>query len=258
MHLLQPTRILFMENLLSIGQVRDKAEREDLRLEVEEECRESGGLSAVVVPEPPAWVANEEPCPVFARFEDEASCKKVKEIMNGRAFENNTVTAKYISDDLWHRVQEGEWVDHRVVIDNPTAPGQQLQNPGAVNHYPNLLPQALAGAGYAVSSAVPAASSSGVTGHVLRISNLPKTIAKHDIVKFLTGCTIGEGHVRLEKNPVGEMTGVAFVDCPSAESVARGLALDRTQLDTNGPFVYVQSSSIEERNSVTNGGCRLV
>jgi hypothetical protein len=258
MHVLQPTRILFMENLLSIGQVRDKDEREDLRVEVEEECRGNSGLQAVMVPEPPAWVANEEPCPVFVRFEDEASCKTVKEIMNGRAFEANTVTAKYISDDLWHRVQEGEWVDHRVVIDNPTAPGQQMQNPGAVNHYPNLLPQALAGAGYAVSSAMPATAQTGATGHVLRISNLPTSIAKHDIVKFLAGCTIGEGHVRLEKNVEGELTGVAFVDCPSAESVARGLALDRTQLDVTGPFVYVLSSSIEERNSVTNGGYRLV
>lgn len=191
----QPTRTLFMENLLSIGQVRIRTELEDLRVEVEAECREAGGVEAVVIPEPPAWVANEEPCPAFVRFVDEASCKVVKEMMNGRAFESNTVTAKFISDDLWQRVQDGEWVDHRVVIDNPTGANPAMQNPGAVNHYPNLLPQALVGAGYAVAN--PVAGSAGVPkgtggGYVIRISNLPPTTAKHDIVTFLEGCNIGE------------------------------------------------------------------
>jgi hypothetical protein len=84
-------------------------------------CRVScRGLVSVVVPEPPPWVANEEPAPVFVRFESEETCKKAKEAMNGRTFEANTVTAKYISDDLWQRVKGGEWVDHKFVIDNPT------------------------------------------------------------------------------------------------------------------------------------------
>lgn len=78
------------------------------------------GLVSVVVPEPPPWVANEEPAPVFVRFDSEAACVKVKEAMNGRTFEANTVTAKYISDELWQRVKGGEWVDHKFVIDNPT------------------------------------------------------------------------------------------------------------------------------------------
>lgn len=78
------------------------------------------GLVAVVVPEPPPWVANEEPAPVFVRFDSEAACLKAKEAMNGRTFEANTVTAKFISDELWQRVKGGEWVDHKFVIDNPT------------------------------------------------------------------------------------------------------------------------------------------
>ena len=90
---MQPTLTLFMENLLAVGQVREAADREDLREEVEEECRATGGVVAIVVPEPPLWVPNEEPAPVFARFETEAACEAAKAVMNGRTFESNTVTA---------------------------------------------------------------------------------------------------------------------------------------------------------------------
>lgn len=117
----QPTLTLFMENLLAVGQVRDAADREDLREEVQEECSATGGVAAVVVPEPPLWVPNEEPAPVFARFESEAACEAAKATMNGRTFEANTVTAKFISDDLWNKMRGGEWVDHKFVIDNPNA-----------------------------------------------------------------------------------------------------------------------------------------
>lgn len=117
----QPTVTLFMENLLSVGQVRDAADREDMRQEVEEECAATGSPAVVVVPEPPLWVPNEEPAPVFARFESEAACEAAKAAMNGRTFEANTVTAKFISDELWNKMRAGEWVDHKYVIDNPNA-----------------------------------------------------------------------------------------------------------------------------------------
>lgn len=77
-------------------------------------------------------------------------------------------------------------------------------------------------------------------------------------VQFLEGCTIGEGHVRLVKDPNGQFTGEAFIDCPSAESVARGMVLDRTAMGDSGVFVSVVSSSVEDRNSLMQGGCTLV
>jgi hypothetical protein len=250
-----------MENLLAIGQIRVKDELEGLRAEVEAECAAAGLYKAVIVPEPPLWVANEEPCPVFVRFHDAEACKKVKEIMNGRQFELNTVTAKFIGEELWDRVAQGEWVDHKLIIDNPTGPAQ-MNNPGAVNHYPNLLPQALTGAGYAVAGQHGAAPggqpAQGASGYVVRMSKLPKDVAKFDIVRFLEGCQVGEGHVRLVKNPDGEMNGEAFVDCPSAESVARACAFDRTQMGASGVFVSVVNSSVEERNAITNEGLKLV
>lgn len=256
---MQPTRTLFMENLLAIGQIRIKDELADLRIEVEAECRDVGGVERVIIPEAPNWVANEEPCPVFVRFVDEESCAKVKAVMNGRQFEANTVTAKFIGDDLWDRVVQGEWVDHKIIIDAPTAPGGPMQSTGGVNHYPNLLPQALVGAGYAVANPVPGAppaTASASAGHVVKIAKLPKTVAKHDLVQFLEGCTIGEGHVRLVKDAQGDFTGEAFIDCPSAESVARACTRDRTQFE--GVFVSVESSSIEARNRITNDGLQLV
>lgn len=77
-------------------------------------------------------------------------------------------------------------------------------------------------------------------------------------MQFLEGCTIGEGHVRLVKSREGALTGDAFVDCPSAESVARGMALDRSKFGDGGPFVFVQSSSVEERNKLAIDGFTLV
>jgi hypothetical protein len=251
----QPTLTLFMENLLSVGQVRIDDDRLDLQLEVDEECRAVGGLDEVIVPAPPLWVANEEPCPIFCHFVDEESCKKAKEAMNGRQFESNTLTAKFINDDLWRRVKGGEWVDHKLIIDNPNQMGAPMPPPGNSTLYPNLLPQALMGAGYASGSTGPGASGGG---YVMRISNLPPAAAKYDIVRFLDGCTIGEGHVRLVKNADGSMTGEAYIDCPSAESLARGIALDRTPFLETGTFVSVQSSGVEERNKVTSDGLHLV
>ena len=75
-------------------------------------------------------------------------------------------------------------------------------------------------------------------------------------VQFLEGCTIGEGHVRLVKDARGELAREAFIDCPSAESVARGMALDRTAMA--GVYVNVVSSSIEDRNSLMQEGFTLV
>lgn len=77
-------------------------------------------------------------------------------------------------------------------------------------------------------------------------------------MQFLEGCTIGEGHVRLVKARGGGLTGEAYVDCPSAESVARGMALDRSKFGDDGPFVFVQSSSVEERNKISLDGFTLV
>lgn len=60
---------------------------------------------------------------------------------------------------------------------------------GATTHYPNLLPAALVGAGYAVSSAVPGSAAAAMSntassaGYVLKIQNLPEGTAKYDIVK---------------------------------------------------------------------------
>jgi hypothetical protein len=79
-----------------------------------------------------------------------------------------------------------------------------------------------------------------------------------DVLQFLEGCTIGEGHVRLVKDSAGELTNQAFIDCPSAESVARGMALDRTPMGETGVFVSVQSSSIEDRNKLMQDGYTLV
>lgn len=75
-------------------------------------------------------------------------------------------------------------------------------------------------------------------------------------VQFLEGCTIGEGHVRLVKDSTGALTREAFIDCPSAESVARGMALDRMAMA--GVYVNVLSSSVEERNSLMQEGFVLV
>eukprot|EP00892_Ulva_mutabilis_P012560 jgi/Ulvmu1/9677/UM055_0015.1 len=263
----KPTLTLFMENLLSVGQVREQVDRDELREEVEEECAATGGVVACVVPEPPLWVPNEEPAPCFVRFESEALCEAAKAAMNGRTFEANTVTAKFISDDLWEKMRGGEWVDHKYVIDNPNSGSAAMGQvgSGATTHYPNLLPAALVGAGYAVSSAVPGAAaanamsnSASSAGYVLRIQNLPEGTAKFDIVNFLEGCTIGEGHVRLVKSRDGALTGEAFVDCPSAESVARGMARDRSQFGDSGKFVYVHSSSVEDRNKLAIDGFTLV
>lgn len=252
----QPTRTLFMENLLAIGETRVEADRLDLQLEVDEECRACGGLEEVIVPAPPLWVANEEPAPVFCRFADEAACAAAKAAMNGRQFENNTVTAKFISDEMWDKVKGGEWVDHKLIIDNPNQMGgPPLAPPGQSVLYPNLLPQALMGAGYVSGSAGPGASGGG---YVMRIFNLPRSVAKHDIVTFLDGCNVGEGHVRLVRDSADEPTGEAYIDCPNAESLARGIALDRSPFLATNVFVSVQSSSFEERNKVTTSGHHLV
>ena len=247
-----------MENLLSIGQVRQPEDKADLQAELTEELGAAGGAEALIIPDPPQWVPNEEPSPVFIRFQTEEACQKVKEIMNGRQYDQNTVIAKYITDDLWERLQQGEWVDHKLVIDNPH--GSAPVQPSTVNHYPNLLPQALHGAGYAVagSANMGGTPGSGGAGYVVRLSKLPPNCSKWDIVQFLQGCQIGEGHVRLEKNGDGELTGRAFIECPGAESVARACAYDRTQMGETGVFVSVVASTTEERNQVAEQGLRLV
>lgn len=274
-----PTLTLFLENLLPVAQIRTAEDREDLRIEVEEECAACQSLERVVVPEPPLWVPGEEPVPVFVRFGTTEGCRKAKEMMNGRSFfpdgveagvGASTVTAKFISDDLWARVVGGEWVDHKMVCAPPVPVAMSgmtslpnilpaVVNPASVNQFPNLLPAALMGAGgYGGTGAGATGAALPTSGYLIQINDLPPNTTKYDIVQFLVGCNLGEGHVRLLRAPGGEHTGKAYVDCPTAESMARAIAMDRRQMGDTGAFIKIASATVEERSKTLTGGYQLV
>lgn len=104
------TTVVQLENLLNCAAIRDERERKELYEDVQSEAVKCGAVVGIVIPVPPAYIPEKEPCRVLIQFAGTAEAKACKEMMDGRRFDDNTVKATYVTEVDFNRARMGEWV----------------------------------------------------------------------------------------------------------------------------------------------------
>lgn len=103
------TRVLLLQNMLKAHQMWDEDERRDLLEDVQEESGKYGRLQGIAVPRPPPGTPQDVPNRVFLIFEAPDEARKAKDVFDGRSFDGNSITAKFVAEEDFERAQRGEW-----------------------------------------------------------------------------------------------------------------------------------------------------
>ena len=107
------TTFLCVENMVPLETLHELEAREDVELDVREECEKYGTvLEILVVPPPlPATVgANEQRASrVFVSFGDEDAAGKARRMLHHRTFDDNVVTATFVGRGVYEAATRGEW-----------------------------------------------------------------------------------------------------------------------------------------------------
>eukprot|EP00193_Tetraselmis_chui_P009847 CAMPEP_0177779310 /NCGR_PEP_ID=MMETSP0491_2-20121128/16507_1 /TAXON_ID=63592 /ORGANISM="Tetraselmis chuii, Strain PLY429" /LENGTH=346 /DNA_ID=CAMNT_0019298817 /DNA_START=897 /DNA_END=1937 /DNA_ORIENTATION=+ len=124
-----PTCVLLLENLVPVKDLRDPAERQDLCDDVKEECNKDGRVVlGITCPVPPDATLDSAGGRVYVKFGAPEQAKSAYALMNGRQFDGNKVTAKYLSDEQFTLAEAGSWMDHSQPA-HSAAPATSLPGP---------------------------------------------------------------------------------------------------------------------------------
>lgn len=77
--------------------------------DVQEESGKYGRLQGIAVPRPPPGTPQDVPNRVFLIFEAPDEARKAKDVFDGRSFDGNSITAKFVAEEDFERAQRGEW-----------------------------------------------------------------------------------------------------------------------------------------------------
>ena len=91
--------------------------------DVRDESSKCGNVEAMALPIPPASVSGGEPGRVYIKFTTSDQCQAAKDMFDGRQFDGNTISAKFVSDEDFLRAAQGEWVMPRSAGGLPPPPG---------------------------------------------------------------------------------------------------------------------------------------
>ncbi|KAL6542858.1 hypothetical protein OROHE_010378 [Orobanche hederae] len=120
-----PTKILCLTGVVTVDELMDDGEYEEILEDMKEECQKFGELIDVVIPRPIPNAAHSEgigksthpiseswihhpplcltcPLQVFLEYSDAAGCTKAKSALRGRKFGGNTVAALYYPEDTYY------------------------------------------------------------------------------------------------------------------------------------------------------------
>ncbi|KAL6538635.1 hypothetical protein OROGR_012623 [Orobanche gracilis] len=129
-----PTKILCLTGVVTVDELMDDGEYEEILEDMKEECQKFGELIDVVIPRPIPNAAHSEgvgkmifllsspyhrildlpspthcprvcptcPLQVFLEYSDAAGCRKAKSALRGRKFGGNTVAALYYPEDKYY------------------------------------------------------------------------------------------------------------------------------------------------------------
>ncbi|XP_056686596.1 splicing factor U2af large subunit B isoform X1 [Spinacia oleracea] len=98
-----PTKILCLNQVVTVDELRDDNEYEEILEDMRDECGKFGDLTNIVIPRPDMegklipGVGK-----VFLEYADTSACASAKNMLGGRKFGGNTVTADYYPEDKFY------------------------------------------------------------------------------------------------------------------------------------------------------------
>jgi splicing factor U2AF subunit len=107
--------------LLPLEALHVVEEREDLELDVRDECGKCGAVLGVLVPAPPPEptlssvaaaagpAAGAGSSRVFVSFGEAGAAAAARRMMHGRIFDSNVVTARFVGRGAYEAAARGEW-----------------------------------------------------------------------------------------------------------------------------------------------------
>lgn len=78
--------------------------------EVKSECEKWSTVVGVACPLPSSSQEEKLPSRVYVKLSTSDEAKRIKEFMDGRSFDNNTVSSKIVPDADFDRAEKGEWI----------------------------------------------------------------------------------------------------------------------------------------------------
>ncbi|KAK9267249.1 hypothetical protein L1049_009671 [Liquidambar formosana] len=98
-----PTKVLCLTEAITPDELRDDEEFEEILEDMRDECGKFGALVDIIIPRPSP---NGEQTPgvgkVFLEYSDTTSCANARNVLNGRKFGGNTVSAVYYSEEKFY------------------------------------------------------------------------------------------------------------------------------------------------------------
>jgi len=94
-----PSTVLVLKNMVTVDELKNDEDFEDIMLDTKEECEKFGTVVAVKIPRPSAdSTAVIGLGKVFVLFDKNESATKTRDALHGRLFDNRTVEATYMDE----------------------------------------------------------------------------------------------------------------------------------------------------------------
>lgn len=97
------TEVLCLLNMVTVEELKDDEEYEDILDDIKEECSRYGQVKSVEIPRPIDTVDVPGLGKVFIEFNSVLDCQKAQLKLTGRKFANRTVVTSYFDPDRYHR-----------------------------------------------------------------------------------------------------------------------------------------------------------
>lgn len=101
-HNVTSTRVLVLMNMLSIDDLKDDDEYEEIVEDIRDECVKYGEVLSVEVPRP---VGDGDQAPgvgkVYVEFEKESGAEATQSALSGRKFDNRVVVTSFLSEEKY-------------------------------------------------------------------------------------------------------------------------------------------------------------
>ncbi|KAL3820558.1 hypothetical protein ACJIZ3_006463 [Penstemon smallii] len=98
-----PTKILCLSEVVTMDELTDDGEYEEILEDMREECQKFGELIGVVIPRPNSNAVHSGGIgKVFLEYSNSDGCAKAKSALSGRKFGGNTVSALYYPEDKYY------------------------------------------------------------------------------------------------------------------------------------------------------------
>ena len=99
----QATEVLCLLNMVTVEELAEEEEYEDILEDIREECGKFGVVRSVEIPRPVPGVEVPGCGKVFIEYSSVAECQKAQHALTGRKFSNRVVVTSYFEPDKYHR-----------------------------------------------------------------------------------------------------------------------------------------------------------